>query len=85
MCACVYVCACADYGGLSSSFGGHVQKLEVSSLVHKVLAWALGSAGVVRIVEICFVLNDQPSGEGPRGEGVKAWQHLYPYLLTLTG
>ena len=47
--------------------------------------YALGVAGIVRAVEIFFVLKDQPSGEGPEGDGVRGWQHLYPYLLMLVG
>lgn len=59
------------------AFAGHVQHLMISTMVHTVLGYALAGAGVVRMVEVFFVLQDRPSGEGPRGEGVMGWQHLY--------
>lgn len=43
--------------------------------------YALMAAGVMRLVEICFVLNDEPTPMGT----VRIFQHLPPYLLVLGG
>lgn len=43
--------------------------------------YALIAAGVLRLVEVCFVLNDQPTPAG----AIRIFQHLPPYLLVLGG
>jgi hypothetical protein len=35
------------------------------------------AAGVVRIIEVCFVLNDGPS---PDGNNIRIFQYLTPYV-----
>jgi len=63
------------------AMGGHAQANEFSTSVHKLFGAALGCAGLARTIEICFVLHDQPAPSG----GVRAWQHVTPYFLTLGG
>jgi hypothetical protein len=43
--------------------------------------YALMAAGVMRVVEICFVLHDEATPMGT----VRIFQHLPPYLLVLGG
>lgn len=43
--------------------------------------YSLILAGILRIVEICFVLQDAPTPS----PAVRVFQHLPPYLLTLSG
>ncbi|GAA5983554.1 hypothetical protein JCM10908_000332 [Rhodotorula pacifica] len=63
------------------AMANHGQHLEFSTDVHKLFGWSLMSAGFARIVEVCFVLRDAPSDNTrPR-----AFQHLPPYLLVLSG
>lgn len=59
----------------------HEQALMISSKIHALFGYALIAAGVLRVVEICFVLNDQPSPPGT----VRIFQMLPPYLLVLGG
>ncbi len=63
------------------AMAGHAQANDFSTSVHKLFGAALGAAGLARAVEICFVLGDQPAPS----TGVRAWQHVTPYLLTLGG
>ncbi|OXC69201.1 hypothetical protein AYX13_02146 [Cryptococcus neoformans] len=60
----------------------HEQALMISSKIHALFGYALISAGVLRIVEICFVLNDKPT---PSNGAIRVFQHLPPYLLVLGG
>lgn len=57
----------------------HAQSLEFSTTVHKIFGYTLSFAGLARLIEVCFVLRDGPSST-PR-----AFQHLTPYLLVLSG
>ncbi|TYJ56683.1 hypothetical protein B9479_002613 [Cryptococcus floricola] len=60
----------------------HEQALMISSKIHGLFGYALMGAGALRVVEICFVLNDQPT---PSSGHVRIFQHLPPYLLVLGG
>lgn len=60
----------------------HGQHLEFSTDVHKLFGYSLMLAALARIVEVCFVLRDQATSESGRP---RAWQHLPPYLLILSG
>ncbi|WVQ71786.1 hypothetical protein IAR50_001327 [Cryptococcus sp. DSM 104548] len=60
----------------------HEQALMISSKIHALFGYALMGAGALRVVEICFVLNDQPT---PSSGHVRIFQHLPPYLLVLGG
>lgn len=63
------------------AMANHGQHLEFSTDVHKLFGWSLMSAGFARIIEVCFVLRDSASDNvRPR-----AFQHLPPYLLVLSG
>ncbi|KAL8277314.1 hypothetical protein RQP46_010267 [Phenoliferia psychrophenolica] len=63
------------------AMSAHAQSLEFSTNVHKLFGFALMSAGVARVIEVCFVLSDAPSPpSNPR-----AFQHLPPFLLVLSG
>ncbi|RXK36232.1 membrane protein [Tremella mesenterica] len=59
----------------------HEQALMISSKIHALFGYALIAAGVLRLVEICFVLNDQATPHGI----IRVFQHLPPYLLVLGG
>jgi Protein of unknown function (Ytp1)/Domain of unknown function (DUF2427) len=59
----------------------HTQELMISTKVHYMFGVALMGAGVVRIIEISFVLKDQPHS----GPFIKTWQFLPPFLLVESG
>lgn len=74
---------------------GHVQALELSTRVHSLFGYTLMTAAVCRIIEVCFVLQDQPSGHGEPSPGqwfhIRAFQYLCvvadrpPFLLVASG
>lgn len=45
------------------AMSGHAQALMLSTMVHGLFGYALMAAGVARVIEVCFVLNDRPTGE----------------------
>lgn len=47
--------------------------------IHGLFGYALMAAGVLRVVEVCFVLNDGPSPPG----FVRIFQHLPPYVRVI--
>lgn len=59
----------------------HTQSLMISTKIHAMFGYALMAAGVCRIIEVCFVLHDQPTPPGL----ARVFQQLPPYLLTLGG
>ncbi|GMK55026.1 hypothetical protein CspeluHIS016_0200820 [Cutaneotrichosporon spelunceum] len=59
----------------------HEQELMISSKIHAMFGYALMLAGVLRVIEICFVLHDAPTPS----PAVRVFQHLPPYLLTVSG
>lgn len=59
----------------------HSQNLEVSTKVHYMFGVFLMAAGVCRIIEVSFVLHDQPH----TGTYVHTFQHLPPFLLVNSG
>ncbi|CAK9783958.1 membrane protein [Cutaneotrichosporon oleaginosum] len=59
----------------------HQQELMISSKIHSMFGYALILAGVLRVIEVCFVLHDGPTPSPT----VRVFQHLPPYLLTLGG
>lgn len=64
----------------------HGQHLEFSTTVHKAFGYSLIAAGLTRLVEICFVLNDRPTPSTSLSDSkVRAFQHLPPFLLVLSG
>ena len=44
--------------------------------IHGLFGYSLIAAGVLRIVEVCFVLNDQPT----TNTAIRTFQHLPPYV-----
>lgn len=44
--------------------------------IHALFGYALIAAGVLRIVEVCFVLDDKPTPSGM----IRVFQHLPPYV-----
>ncbi|GAA5908665.1 hypothetical protein JCM8208_002179 [Rhodotorula glutinis] len=69
------------------AMANHGQHLEFSTNVHKFFGWCLMAAGVCRIIEICFVLADAPTPalDDAVAARPKAFQHLTPFLLVLSG
>ncbi|KAJ9105360.1 hypothetical protein QFC21_001729 [Naganishia friedmannii] len=59
----------------------HEQALMISSKIHGLFGYALMAAGLVRIIEVCFVLQDGPSDSS----NIRILQYLAPYLLVLGG
>ncbi|OCF45410.1 membrane protein [Kwoniella heveanensis CBS 569] len=57
----------------------HEQALMISSKIHALFGYALIAAGVLRLVEVCFVLNDKPTPAGT----VRIFQHLPPYVTDI--
>lgn len=55
----------------------------LSTMVHSLFGYTLMAAGVCRVIEICFVLHDQPTGEGELSADDDGWfrirvfQYLY--------
>jgi hypothetical protein len=56
----------------------HEQHLMISSKIHGLFGYALIAAGVMRLIEICFVLSDNATPHGV----VRIFQHLPPYVST---
>lgn len=48
-------------------------------MVHTIFGYTLMAAGLSRIIEVCFVLNDKNYADEP-----KAFQHLCPYVSDRT-
>lgn len=86
------------------AMANHGQHLEFSTTVHKAFGYALIAAGLTRLIEICFVLQDAPTPSlspsspvsmgnnendprprSPLSKIPRAFQHLPPYLLVLSG
>ncbi|KAJ3013669.1 hypothetical protein HKX48_005623 [Thoreauomyces humboldtii] len=63
------------------AFFSHAQSLELSSKLHGAFGSTMMLAGLVRIIEISFVLRDRPSDQ----TNIRSFQHLCPYLLTVSG
>ena len=57
---------------------GHAQALMLSTMIHGLFGYALMAAGTARIVEVCFVLNDQPTGQIEEGSTRDAAHGWYP-------
>lgn len=65
------------------AMSGHAQALEISTRVHATFGYTLMAGGICRIIEICFVLHDQPTGvREDRAPERGAWfpMHVFQYL-----
>jgi hypothetical protein len=70
------------------AMSSHEQAIPMSTKVHSIFGIALMSAGVARLIEIAFLLRDQPSPDRfAEGEENKIWsfQHLPPFGLIAAG
>ena len=73
------------------AMSGHKQAVAISTHIHALFGYALIAGGVCRIIEICFVLRDAPSGTVDRPTVPGAWfpvsvfQYLPPFLLVAGG
>ncbi|GAA6022906.1 hypothetical protein JCM11491_006624 [Sporobolomyces phaffii] len=75
------------------AMANHGQHLEFSTTVHKAFGYSLVAAGLARLIEICFILHDEPTpslSSDPSSPVAskrvpRAFQHLPPYLLVLSG
>lgn len=82
------------------AMSAHGQALMISTKVHSLFGYTLMGAGVARLIEVCFVLQDRPTGstrESPDAAArnaeavngswypIKAFQYLPPYLLVASG
>ncbi|KAK0534074.1 hypothetical protein OC835_002799 [Tilletia horrida] len=47
------------------AMSGHAQALMISTMVHSLFGYVLMAAGVARIIEVCFVLQEGPTGHIP--------------------
>src|SRR5690242_18702050 len=52
----------------------HQQELMISTTIHTIFGYALMGAGVMRIIEICFVWKDD--------DKIRPFQYLAPYVST---
>src|SRR6185312_6683268 len=50
----------------------HQQELMISTIIHAIFGYALMGAGVMRIIEICFVWKDD--------DKIRPFQYLAPYV-----
>lgn len=60
----------------------HSQHLVISTKVHGLFGLVLMSGGLSRIVEICFLLNDNGATENGK---ILTFQHIPPFSLVLSG
>ena len=82
------------------AMSAHSQALMISTMVHSLFGYALMGAGIARMIEVCFVLQDRPTGstretpdravrseEAVNGSWypIRAFQYLPPYLLVASG
>ncbi|SGY21349.1 BQ5605_C016g08226 [Microbotryum silenes-dioicae] len=67
------------------AMSGHAQAIEFSTAVHKFFGFALMAAGFARVIEVCFLLSDQPTPVLSPSVSARAFQHMTPYLLVLSG
>lgn len=82
------------------AMSAHSQALMISTMVHSLFGYALMGAGITRMIEVCFVLQDRPTGttsdspntarasEEPSNGSwypIRAFQYLPPYLLVASG
>lgn len=57
------------------AMSSHPQEMMISAMTHKMFGYTLMGVGFTRIIEICFVLNDQP-GVSDDGRQIKAFQYV---------
>ncbi|KAI0159960.1 hypothetical protein GGR52DRAFT_563728 [Hypoxylon sp. FL1284] len=66
------------------AMSAHPQELMISAETHKMFGYTLMAAGVTRIIEISFVLQDRP-GISEDGRVAHSFQHVPAFLLYASG
>lgn len=59
----------------------HAQHLMISTKVHAFFGYALMAAGISRIIEVSFILKDEPADSSK----IRSFQYLTPFLLIESG
>jgi len=67
------------------AMSAHPQHLPISTMLHTVFGYTLMAAGLTRLIEISFVLQDRSSVDEKDGEEISSFQHLPPFLLYAAG
>jgi hypothetical protein len=78
------------------AMSGHAQALMISTMIHSLFGYTLIAAGVTRIIEVCFLLQDQPTGQSQESSArteengiitypIKAFQFVPIWLLFASG
>ncbi|KAK5164439.1 hypothetical protein BJ546DRAFT_451480 [Cryomyces antarcticus] len=67
------------------AMSSHPQNLPLSTMVHTVFGYTLMGAGLTRIIEISFVLQDKNTVDDKDGEATNSFQYLPPFLLYASG
>ncbi|TFL04033.1 hypothetical protein BDV98DRAFT_563444 [Pterulicium gracile] len=57
------------------SMSNHAQALMISTMVHSVFGYALMTAGITRIIEVCFLANTITHNAEPISEGDSSSEH----------
>ncbi|KAF3760380.1 hypothetical protein M406DRAFT_343490 [Cryphonectria parasitica EP155] len=66
------------------AMSAHPQELMISAMTHKAFGYTLMAAGITRIIEVSFVLQDK-IGISDDGYGTHSFQYIPPFLLYASG
>ncbi|KAF2434815.1 hypothetical protein EJ08DRAFT_657034 [Tothia fuscella] len=66
------------------AMSAHPQSLMISTMIHSIFGYTLMGAGLVRIIEISFVLKDKAT-LSEDGTDPNSFQYLTPFLLYASG
>ncbi|KAM7203119.1 Protein of unknown function (Ytp1) domain containing protein [Rhypophila sp. PSN 637] len=66
------------------AMSAHPQELMISAMTHKMFGYTLMGAGLTRMIEISFVLQDKP-GIDESGFGTHSFQYVPVFLLFASG
>ncbi|KAK3936644.1 hypothetical protein QBC46DRAFT_394552 [Diplogelasinospora grovesii] len=66
------------------AMSAHPQELMISAMTHRMFGYTLMAAGLTRIIEICFVLQDK-SGVSEDGRATHSFQYIPVFLLYASG
>ncbi|RKF71219.1 Protein YTP1 [Golovinomyces cichoracearum] len=65
------------------AMSGHPQHLPLSTMIHSVFGYTLMAAGLTRIIEVAFILQDQNT-KSEDGDA-NSFQYIPPFLLYASG
>lgn len=65
------------------AMSAHAQSLMISTMIHSVFGYTLMAAGLTRVIEISFVLRDQPA-VSMSGRDPNSFQYLTPFVRPLS-